>query len=140
MAMPWKLTQRRMRTPMAVAALADDVEAGEGGNDPAFEITDEASDIVVAPLQVEHHVGDALAGAMIGVSAAAAGFVDRKALRRQQFGGVGAGPGGVYGGMFEQPNGLRRGADADFGGAIFHEGDGGLVVDQLVANPPFYRR
>ncbi|KAB8356423.1 hypothetical protein FH972_024006 [Carpinus fangiana] len=54
-------------------ALADDAEAGEGGNDGALEQTHVVARAEGVALEVEHGVGDELAGAMEGGLAAAQG-------------------------------------------------------------------
>ena len=124
-AKPWSVTQRFTRTPSApiffssgaladpdadasLGAMGGDAELGERGNHPAFERMDEAADVLPALFEVEHHVADPLARAVIGVAAAAAGFVDRKAERIAELGGVGAGAGGEQGRVLEQPDALAR--------------------------------
>ena len=62
------------------APFALHIEARECLDDPLLEREHVAPHIGAAPLQVEHRVGDALAGAVIGEAAAAAGGVDRKAF------------------------------------------------------------
>ena len=47
-----------------------------------LQVLDVASEILAALPQVEHDIGDALAWAVIGVLAAAAGVVDGKAVGR----------------------------------------------------------
>ena len=61
-----------------VAAFAGDVEGGKRADDPFLDGGDEAAHIGRAPLEIEHHVADALAGTVIGELAAAAGAVDGK--------------------------------------------------------------
>ena len=62
-----------------LAPLAANIEAGERRDHPGLERRDEGADILAPALQVEHHIGNALAGAMIGELAAAARPVDGKA-------------------------------------------------------------
>src|SRR6476646_6238915 len=62
-----------------VAALAMHCEGREGADDPLLERGDEAAHILGAAREVEHHIADALAGAVIGELPAAAGRVHRKA-------------------------------------------------------------
>ena len=64
-----------MRPSGAVGA---DPKLSERVDHPAFERVDEAADVLATPFEVEHHITDPLAGAVIGVPAAAAGFVDRE--------------------------------------------------------------
>src|SRR3546814_4190535 len=56
----------------AVSPFAPDVEAGKRLDHPFLQVVDEAADIRIAALQVEHDVGHALSWAMIGVLAATA--------------------------------------------------------------------
>ena len=81
-----------------VGAVRADAELGQGVDHPAFERMDEAADVLSAFFEVEHHIADALARAVIGVAAAATGFVDREAERIEELGRVGAGAGGEQGG------------------------------------------
>ena len=87
-------------------------------------------------LEVEHQIADALARAVIGVAAAAAGLVDREAERIEQLGRVGAGAGGEQGRMLEQPDAFARRAGADRRGALLHEGERLRVRHERVADPP----
>src|SRR5205823_10201465 len=61
----------------SLGAVRGDPELGERVDHPAFERMDETAYVSAAPVEVEHHVADALAGPMIGVAAAPAGLVDR---------------------------------------------------------------
>ena len=63
-----------------LAPLALHVEGGEGADDPLFERGHEGAHILAPPLQVEHDIGHALAGAVIGVFAAAPCVEDGKAV------------------------------------------------------------
>src|SRR5690242_16580344 len=62
-----------------LAPLATDVEDGKRADQPFFQRGDVAAYIVAAMPQVEHQVGNALAGPMVGELAAAAGLMHRKA-------------------------------------------------------------
>src|SRR4029077_9839904 len=84
----------------AVAALAPDVEPRQGADHPFLEPPDMAAHIApprtqFGPIKIEHHIGNALAGAVIGVLPAAAALVDRQALWIEQVRGARAGAGGV---------------------------------------------
>ena len=92
---------------------------------------DQPADVAAAAFEVEHQIADPLAGAVIGVAAAAAGLVDREAGRIEQLGRVGAGAGGEQGRMLEQPDAFARVAGADRGGALFHECERLLVGHQV---------
>src|SRR6516165_5230365 len=63
----------------AGAAFAADAEPRERADYPLFEPVDMASYIAVAAIEIEHDIGDALAGSVIGVAAATAGPVHRQA-------------------------------------------------------------
>ena len=92
--MPCSVTQRFTRMPIAailssqpvalvrpahpdadavLAPLAAHVEGGERADDPFLQRRDEAAHVRAAALEVEHHIGHALAGPVIGELAAAAG-------------------------------------------------------------------
>src|SRR5215470_20176195 len=60
-----------------VAPLAGHGEGGEGTDDPFFQRGDEAADVGTAAAQVEHHIGDALARAVIGEATAASSLMHR---------------------------------------------------------------
>ena len=54
--------------------------------------------------QVEHHIGDPLAGAVIGILPAAPGMVHRKAGGNDEIGIPGAGAGRIERGVLEEPD------------------------------------
>ena len=107
----------------SLAAFAADVEVSERADDPFLEIVDVGAHVGLAALQVDHHVGDPLAGAVIGELAAAAGLEHRKA-RVVQVLRFRAGAAGVERRMLEQPHQFRRAAGGDRGGALLHRGNG----------------
>ena len=90
-----RLRLDRIASSTRNAALAPDVEARQGGDDPFLEAPHVAADISAAAIQIQQHIGDALARAVIGVLAAAAAPVDRQAIRVEQVLGERAGAGGV---------------------------------------------
>ena len=51
---------------LVLAPLAADREGRERGDQPALERGDEAAHIRRAPVEVEHHIGDALSRPVIG--------------------------------------------------------------------------
>src|SRR4051794_23932477 len=61
-----------------LAPLTLDVEAREAADQPFLERRDEGTHVRAAPLQVEHDIGNALAGAVIGELPAAAGAEHRE--------------------------------------------------------------
>src|SRR5262249_62183900 len=64
--------------PDAVCApLARNVEARQGADDPFLQRGHEAAYVRAAALEIEHHVDDPLAGAVIGEMHAAPGRMDR---------------------------------------------------------------
>src|SRR5260221_3864153 len=89
----------------AVAPLAAHGEARQSRDDPRLELADEGADVLLAAREVEHHIGHALAGPVIGVLAAATGLVDREA-RLDQVARFRRRAGGVERRMLEQPHGL----------------------------------
>src|SRR5690606_23519220 len=157
-AIPWKLIQRRSLTPMAAILssrgapsaaagpaahtprpdLALHVELREGGDDPVLELAHIGADVAAAAVEVEHDIGHALAGPVIGVLAAAARRVDREAARIGQVLCPGGGPGGVERRMLEQPDHLVRLAGGDCGHPRFHEGQHLLIGHEALARPPFH--
>ncbi len=68
---------------LAGPALALDAEPRKRGDQPVFERADEGPHVAAAPREVEHHIGHALARAVIGEAAAAAGLEDGKAVGRR---------------------------------------------------------
>src|ERR1700686_4374392 len=77
-----------------LAALAAPVEGGQGPDDPFLQTGDVGAHVRPSPFQVQHHIGDPLAGAVIGELAAAAGLKHREA-GVEQIAGPAAGAGGV---------------------------------------------
>ena len=144
-ATPCQDTQRLTRTPMApifasvaggavgdpdadpaLAPLAFDVEAVEGADQPFLQPVDVAVDVAgrhgaVRPGQVEHDVGGALAGPVIGPLPAAAGGEGREAGGIGQFRRFGGGAGGVERRVLDQPDQFARRAGADRGDAGVHQ-------------------
>ncbi len=159
-AMPCSVTHLRTRMPMAailsskpsplsgpphpdadavVAPLAAHVEGGERADDPFLQRGDEGPHVRLAPVEVEHHIGHPLAGAVIGELPAAAGLVDRKA-RLDQFLRLGAGAGGVERRMLQQPDLLGRAARRDRGHPLVHRGERRLIGHRRLADAPLHRR
>jgi len=89
-------------------ALAPDTEFSQGCDDPALQTRDERTDIGLAAVQIQHHVGDPLTWTMIGELATPSGAVNREALWIQQIHFVGTGAGGVDRRMFKEPDQLGR--------------------------------
>ena len=115
---------------------ARDAEFGKRGDDPTGEIADKCPHIASARFEVQHDVGNALARAVVGVLAAAAGRKDRKPVGIYQVGVVSAGAGGVYGGMFKQPNLLIRLSIRDGCNSPFHSRYRIQIRDGLGRNAP----
>ena len=152
---PWSVTQRFTRTPergdLGLGRAVADPDADAARARGARRRRDRPSVSMIQPssawtkqrtsrprlLEVEHHIADALARAVIGVAPAAPGLVDREAERVDQLGRVGAGAGGEQGRMFEQPDAFARGAGADRRGALLHEGERLGIGHGPVADPPF---
>ena len=120
----------------ARAPLAAHPELGQGGDQPVLEPADVGAHVRAPRLEVEQHVGDALAGAVVGVAAAAAARVHRQARRLEQLVGAGAGSGGIQRRVLEQPHQLAGAALADRGHALLHPGDGSGVGDGARAGAP----
>ncbi len=119
-------------------AFAGDIEGRERADDPRLERRHEAAHVRSAMLEVEHHIGDALARPVIGELAAPTGQMDGKS-RVHQFLRLGAGAGGVERRMLEQPHQLGSPALGDGGGARLHERQGHLVRDKAMRDAPLDR-
>ena len=124
-------------TDPARAALGGDVEAGQGTDRPFLEVVDVAPHVLPPGPQVEHDVGHALAGPVIGVLAAAARDMDRKAHRLEQVLGPGTGARGVERRVFQQPHQFPRAAGTNVGDPRLHRGQGLLVGHETLGNAPF---
>ena len=81
---------------------------------------------------IQHHIGDPLAGAVIGVLAAALAFVDGKPVRLGQISGFGAGACGIKWRVLDKPYRLVGLTPRNRIGARFHEGHGLVIVGQPV--------
>ena len=90
-----------------LAGLADDAELGQRIDQPALERADEGAHVGAAAPEVEHDIGDALPGPVIGELAAAPGAMHGKA-RVEQIAVPRAGSRRVERRMLEQPDPLRR--------------------------------
>ena len=126
-------------TDAILAPLAAHVESGQGADDPSFQSGDEAAQVRPAPPEINHHIADALAGAMIGHLAAAAALVNREA-GVQDVGEVGAGAGGIKRRVLDQPDQLRRLAIGDRFDARLHDRQRIRIGDGRIADAPFHRR
>src|SRR4029450_14106932 len=61
-----------------VPSLAVYIECGKRADDPFLQGGNEPPDVRGAPFEIEHHVGDALAGPVIGHLPPASGLVERE--------------------------------------------------------------
>ena len=120
---PCSVTQRRTRMPSAPifasrpsrSSVQDadaplrpsrrDAEVGQRRDHPAFEMMDEIAHVLAALSEVDVEIADPLSRPVIGIAPTPPGIVDGKA-RVDEFGGIGAGPGGVKRRMFQQPHPL----------------------------------
>ena len=107
-----------------------------GGVQGPHHTTQASPHVRVALLEVEHQIGDALTGSVIGVAAAAAGGVDRKTSGIEQLGGIGAGAGGVERGVLEQPDELAGPAVPDRRDPLLHHGQRLGIGDEVLARAP----
>src|SRR5690606_16871104 len=120
----------------ALAPLALHAEFGERLDQPFLEAANEAAHVATAPGEVEHHIGHALPGAVIGRLAAAAGADHRETLRVENVAVLCAGAGGVERGVLDQPDELPRLAAMDRRGATLHRRDCGVIGGQAGRNGP----
>ncbi len=121
-----------------LAPLAAHVEGGQRPDDPFLQRGDEAAHVRPAPLEVEHHIGHALARPVIGHLAAAAALEHRKA-RFDQLAGLGAGAGGIKGRVFEKPDQLRLFAGGNGRRARLHGVHRRLIGHERIAHAPLDR-
>ena len=124
---------------MRAAALAVDAEGLERSDDPFLQRRDVSAHVRPAPVQIEHDVGHALAGPVIGELPAAPGLENRETLLDKLL-VLGASAGSVERGMFKEPNEFRRRAVRNRRRARVHEGDCLAVIDKAFADSPFDRR
>ena len=115
------------------------LKRGQRADDPFFQARHEAAHVRPALLEVEHHIGHALARPVVGHLPAAAALEHRE-TRLDQLAGLGAGAGGVKGRVLEQPDQLALTSGRDGGGAGVHDGHSGFIGHRLVAHAPFHRR
>ena len=117
---PSPFSGRRTHTPTRSSRRSPvHVEMRQRADDPFFQRRDKDADIRPAMLQVEHYIDHPLARPVIGHLAAAAGLVHRES-GIQQFGGRGAGPGGIERRVLDQPDQFGRAAGGDRGNARIH--------------------
>ncbi len=118
--------------------LAMHAELRERGNDPIFESRDEGADVLPAAAQIEHDIGDPLAGPVIGDLAAAAGLVQREAqgLRVELRRGC---AGRIERRMFEQQNFFSGRARRDRGHPRLHPVECIGIGRNPVEHAPFHR-
>ena len=121
-------------------ALAAHVEGREGADQPFLQRRHVGAQVLAAAGEVQHHVGHALTGAVIGVLAAAAGDVHRKAVGRDEIRLPRRGAGGVERRVLQQPDELAGLPRGDRGGARLHHGERLLVGHERVGHAPVDRR
>jgi hypothetical protein len=98
-------------------------ERGQRGDDPFFQPADEGADVAAPAIEVEHHIGHALARPVIGVLPAAPGGEDRQTVGVVQIGRPGRYAGRVKRRVFQQPDAFARPTGRDVGHPRLHEGD-----------------
>ncbi len=86
-----------------LAPLAAYVHRIERKDHHFFKRHDEGADILPPAFEIKHHIGNALAGAMISVFAAAAGRKNRKTVRLHKVLRIGAGACRIEGRMLDEP-------------------------------------
>ena len=129
----------------ALPPLAAHAEAVEGADQPFLQPVHVAAHVArrhraVRAGEVQHDVGHALAGAVIGPLPAAAGGEGGEAAGVGQLLGPGRGAGGVERRVLDQPDQFGRGAGADGGDAVLHSGEGVGVGREAVGDAPFAGR
>jgi hypothetical protein len=119
--------------------MAANIELAQRADDPLLQCCDEQAEILPAAGQVQHDIGNPLAGAVIGILAAAPGLVDGKAVRGDQILIMGAGAGRIERRMLDEPDALPGGAGGDGRDMGLHLCDRIRIGDRRVCNHPFDR-
>ena len=122
-----------------LAGLADDAELGERIDQPALESADEGAHVGATAPEVEHDIGDALPGPVIGELAAAPGAMHGK-VRIEQIAVPCAGSRRVERRMLEQPDPLRRASLRDCRRPRLHFRDRVGIGGDPRCDAPFHRR
>ncbi|MBA7705861.1 hypothetical protein ES703_114701 [subsurface metagenome] len=119
-----------------LAPFAADVEMRQRADDPFLQPRHIGAHVGPAALEVEHHIGDALAGPVIGELAAAAGREQGKAGVEQVL-VLAAGPRGVERGVLQQPDQFARPPGGDIGRAGLHRSHRLEIGHGRIGDPPF---
>ena len=120
----------------AVAPFSVHSEARDGLDYPFLELVHVAAHILPAAAQIQHDIGDPLAGPVIGITAPPSGAMNRQALRLEQLLVARAGPGGEERWMLEQPDQFAGRSGADRGDAPLHFLDRSGIIHRCFADPP----
>ena len=116
---------------------AADVEGGKGADHPSLQRLHEQAHVAAPGVEVKHHIGHPLTGAVIGILPAAPGGEHGKAVRFGQVGGPGGGACGVKRRVFQEPDRLGCAALGDGGGAGLHLGEGVQIGGKAGKGGPF---
>ena len=130
------------RDPDAHAAgtnLTGDVEFGQCGDDPAFQLLHKAPHVLASGVEVQKHIGHPLAGAVIGVLPAAPRRVHGEAVGVGQVLGLCGGAGSVKRRVLQEPDRLGRGAVCNRVCARLHPRHGRVIGDGVGRGDPFRR-
>jgi hypothetical protein len=109
-------------------------------DDPILQRGHEGAHILPAALEVEHHIGYALAGPVIGELATAARVKDREAIRRNQIVHSGRGSGRIERRMFDEPDEFVGRPIMDASRFGFHQRNSRFVVGETFSDAPAHRR
>ncbi|MCY1370625.1 hypothetical protein D9M69_577250 [compost metagenome] len=134
----WRLF--RAHNPYANAICASftpDVELRKRLDDPLFKRRYKCAHIFTASFEVEHDIGHALAGTMIGVFAATPGVKDWKTIRCQQIFCMGTRASRIKRRVLNEPDKLICRPFANGLNARFHEGKRLFIIGQTLSNQPF---
>jgi hypothetical protein len=118
-----------------LAPFAAHVEARKRSDQPFLERCDEAAHVRHPALEVEHHIGDALAGAVIGELPAAPDRMHREA-RVGEVLRPGAGAGGIERRVLQQPDEFRSASVRDRRDPCLHGGKRALIAHRRFAHAP----
>src|SRR5262245_9255463 len=122
------------------APFAPNVESVEGEYDPLLKRGHKGTYVLPAAAEIEHHVGNPLAGSMVRIFAAAACVEVRKPIGLDKVGWVGDRSRRVECRMFDQPYHFWRSATANRSRTGFHHLERMRILRKTWFDSPLHRR
>jgi hypothetical protein len=114
-------------------------EFAQRADDPLLQPAYEGPHVLAALVQVQHHIGHALTGSVIGELPAPAAAMDREPGCIQQVAVLRRDPGGIERGMLQQPDQLAGLARRDRCRPGLHQRHRRVIVDIALRDRPFGR-